>query len=82
MDLSQLPPGIRPDQIPAGRPPSGLLPNFDDPVSLKDPLVAVNVTLLVITTLFVGLRVYIRIFINHKLGLEDCRSPISGRTYR
>ncbi|CAF9907976.1 MAG: hypothetical protein HETSPECPRED_007954 [Heterodermia speciosa] len=58
-------------QIPAGRPPAGTLPNFIDPVTLKAPVVALNVVFLALATVFVGLRLYTRKFLSRMLGWDD-----------
>ena len=60
-------------QIPAGRPPAGTVPNFIDPVTLKAPVVAFNVTFLTLSTVIVGIRLYTRKFLSRVLGWEDCK---------
>lgn len=72
MDPSQLAPGVDLFQIPAGRPPHGIIPNFIDPVTLKVPVVAINVVFLTVATLFVSLGIYTRKFLNRTVGPEDC----------
>lgn len=73
MDPSQLPPGVDIAQVPAGPPPPGITSNFTDPETLRAPVIAVNVILLVVTTTFVGMRIYTRKFLNRILSAEDCR---------
>jgi len=47
MDPSHLPPGLDLAQLRAGRPPPGTSPNFINSVTLKAPVVAINVIFLV-----------------------------------
>ena len=79
MDPSQLPPGADLAQIPAGRPPPGTISNFINPVTLKDPIVAINVIFLTVATLFVSLRIYTRKFLNRTIGSEDCMPRVPLR---
>ena len=72
MDSSQLPPFADLSQLPAGRPPANTLPNFIDPVTLKAPIVALNVLFLALATLLVVLRLYTRKYVSRVLGWEDC----------
>ena len=72
MNPAQLPPNLDLAQLPAGRPPQGTSSNFINPVTLKTPVVAINVVFLSLATLFVILRLYTRRFLNRALGPEDC----------
>ena len=72
MEPSQLPPSLDLSQLPAGRPPYGTSPNFVNPVTLKTPVVTINVVFLALATLFVSLRIYTRKFLNRILGQDDC----------
>ena len=81
MDPSQFPPGIDLAQIPAGRPPRGVISNFVNPVTLKTPVVAINVVFIVLATAVVSLRVYTRKFINRALGPDDCKWLGLSRRY-
>lgn len=72
MDLSQRPPGVDLAHLPAGRPPPGTSPNFINPVTLKAPVVAINVVFLALSTIFVSLRLYTRKFLTRALGPGDC----------
>lgn len=53
-------------------PPPGVVPNFVNPVSRGSYLITVNAVLLSITTLFVLMRFYTRIFLARAIGWDDC----------
>ena len=82
MDPFQLPPGFDLAQLPAGRPPNGATSNFIDPVTLKSPVVAINVVFVSLATAAVSLRVYTRKFIIQALGPDDCRELFLLLEYR
>ncbi|KAI9791870.1 MAG: hypothetical protein M1816_003415 [Peltula sp. TS41687] len=52
-------------------PPAGVIPNFINPPSRADQLITVNAVLLSITTIFVVLRFYTRVFIARAIGWDD-----------
>jgi hypothetical protein len=55
---------------PALKPPQGVVPNFVDPPNLRnDPL---TITLLLISTIVVWIRLYTKLRIVRKPVLEDC----------
>lgn len=56
-------------------PPPGIVPNFDNPPSMKTTLVVVDVTLIVISTVFVVLRLYTAQFILRRVNIPDCKCP-------
>ena len=58
-------------QLPASR-------HFADRVTLKAPVVALDVILLTLATVFVGLRLYTRKFLLRMLGWEDCKVHPNG----
>lgn len=59
-------------KIPAASPPPGVVPNFVDPPSQAHiPRIFTYVTLPPML-LFIALRIYARIVITHKFGLDDC----------
>lgn len=65
---SQLPPGADLSKIPLGKPPLGVTPDFDNPVSLTTTLRGMCVLLIVWGTTFA----IIRIWVNRKiLGIGD-----------
>lgn len=54
-------------------PPPGVEPNFIDPYDHMSENIALHSTLLTITTLAVGMRLYTRAIITKaKLGVDDC----------
>lgn len=62
-------------KIPAAPPPPGVIPNFVDPPSLANmPRIFTYVTLPPMI-LFLAMRMYVRIFVTHKIGLDDCEFP-------
>lgn len=66
---------------PAGTPPPGILPNFDDP-SNQDIWVILTLTLAVtFATLAVWIRMYTKKFIIRSLTYEDCRLPCDRREF-
>lgn len=59
-------------QIPAAPPPPGVIPNFIDPPSQANlPRIFTYVTLPPMI-LFLAMRMYVRIFVTRKIGLDDC----------
>lgn len=62
-------------QIAAGTPPDGQTSNFIDPPSQANiPRIATYVTLPPML-LFLALRLYTRLIITRKVGLDDCEYP-------
>lgn len=59
-------------QIPSAAPPPGVVPNFIDPPSQANvPRIFTYVTLPPMI-LFLAMRMYVRIFVTHTIGLDDC----------
>lgn len=56
---------------PALPPPSGLFSDFDDPVSQKRSLIAINSVVPCIMLVFASLQLYTRIFIIRSVGMDD-----------
>ncbi|PVI01731.1 hypothetical protein DM02DRAFT_613440 [Periconia macrospinosa] len=57
--------------VPAGMPPPGVMPNFDNPHSLKGELLIINVIFTTLMALFVAIRLYSRGFISKQFGWDD-----------
>lgn len=65
-------------------PPPSVLPDFDDPFSLR-PYWNVTVALgIIVTAFFLTLRIYTKLYIVKKIRWEDCRAssedPIKQRS--
>ena len=69
---SQLPPGIPLSQIPAARPPQGVIPNFINPPSLDSAVIGVCTVFIALTVFFVLNRLYLNGHAGQKLALDDC----------
>ncbi|KAI9673730.1 MAG: hypothetical protein M1829_003967 [Trizodia sp. TS-e1964] len=52
-------------------PPGGIVPNFDNPMSIKNQLAIPNIITYTIAMVFVILRLCVRAFINRSLGWDD-----------
>ena len=57
---------------PAGKPPSGILPNFTSPASLYPEMLASVVLSYALTTLFISIRLFTKWFAS-SWALEDSR---------
>ena len=55
-------------------PPNGIIPNFKDPSSQKQVVIAANVICLVIASIGLFIRVYTKVFLVKRYGWEDCKS--------
>lgn len=53
-------------------PPPGVVPNFVNPNSIANTIRAVAVSLAVLTTFSIAIRLYTKIFIVKAHGWEDC----------
>ena len=53
-------------------PPEGVTPNFVNPYSIQPALIGTLVAALSVSTIFVFLRMYTKLFIRKSTGLEDC----------
>ena len=58
---------------PAGTPPIGVMPNFDNPPSLEFYLIFTITVCVTLATVVVLLRMYTKIFIIRSLANEDCK---------
>ena len=67
-----LPPGTDLSTIPAGVPPPGVIPNFVNPPSLAPTVLGINITFMVITTIFVSARLTVNLRRERKTGIDDC----------
>ena len=58
---------------PAGTPPVGVIPNFDDPPNLDTYVILTITACTTFATVAVLLRMYTKIFITRSLANEDCK---------
>lgn len=61
-------------EIPAGKPPSGVTPNFHSNSSLAPAITTVSVIMMIWAVSFVVLRVYANLRAPRGLGLDDCKA--------
>ena len=54
-------------------PPEGVIPNFDNPYNYQSLVLMTLVVCFTISTTFVALRMYIRVFLVKSLQWEDCK---------
>jgi hypothetical protein len=59
--------------MPAAPPPPGVIPNFDNPPSLKGELLIINVAFTTVMAIFVAIRLISRSFITNQVGIDDCK---------
>ena len=64
---------VAPPEIGALAPPSGVTPNFIDPYSIQNSLIAWSVVCLTLTSLTTAIRLYTKLYIVKAHGWEDCR---------
>ena len=57
---------------PAGTPPAGLQPNFNNPPNLDTVIYTTKTIALTLTTLFIFIRLYTRHVLLHSMGYDDC----------
>ena len=57
---------------PAGTPPAGIQPNFDQPANLNTVIYITNTITLILATLAVFIRIYTRHFLLRSMGYDDC----------
>lgn len=66
--------------VPAGPPPAGVTPNFEDAVNKAPNLIACNIILLVVSVIVVGARILSRtVLTTWRLGWDDCMYTIHPR---
>lgn len=70
--MEGIPPGVNPSTIPLAPNPNGGPPNFEDPPSLDSAVLGVGVTLIIISSLLVTLRLTTNFKNTGRLGLDDC----------
>lgn len=70
--MESLPPGIDPANTPIAPNPNGDPPNFIDPPSLGPAVLAVGLTLIISSSVFVTLRLITNFKTVGRLGLDDC----------
>jgi len=66
------PPNVDPSKIPLALNPNGDPPNFIDPPTLAPAVLGVGVTLIIISGIFLILRLIANFKNTRKLGLDDC----------
>lgn len=71
--MNSLPPNVDLSKIPIKSNPNGDPPNFIDPHSLAHAISAVGITLIVISSIFVFVRLATNFRYTGKLGLDDCK---------
>ena len=58
---------------PAGTPPAGTQPNFENPPNLYTIIYISKALILIFTTLAVFIRIYTRHFLLRSMGYDDCK---------
>lgn len=74
---SSLLPGMDPNMIPAAKPPPGVMPNFINPVTLANNIVAVASTVLVLTAILLSIRLFSTLKITRSASYDDCAIVIA-----
>lgn len=59
---------------PAGLPPPGIQPNFDNPPSKGQEMLILNVVFLPLMLIAVAMRLLVKAKFIHQFGWDDCRS--------
>lgn len=59
--------------MPALQPPTGVIPNFDDPFSFYPWILAIGIISMVLMTLAVIIRIYTKLVIMKPMQHEDCQ---------
>ena len=75
MSSSQIPPGTDLSKVPAGKPPAGVTPNFENPSSLTPTLIGLCAFLIAWGTTFGIIRIWVN---RKKLGVGDGEYVIWG----
>lgn len=60
--------------LPAIKPPDGVIPDFIHPESRAHYCIAVHTVVLTIATLFIAMRMYVKLRITRSPGWDDCKS--------
>ncbi len=58
---------------PALEPPLGIQANFIDPPTIRSQMLGVIISMLVLSTIVVAVRLYTKLVVVKKLALEDCK---------
>ena len=74
---ASLPPGTDLDMIPSMAPPPGVVPNFINPVTLADPILAVCVATSVSAVILLCMRLYSTARITRSASYDDAASVIA-----
>lgn len=72
-----LPPGMDLDMIPSMAPPPGVVPNFINPVTLADPILAVCTATSVLAVILLCMRLYSTTRITRSASYDDAASVIA-----
>lgn len=67
----EIPPGVSISELPALRPPLGVMPNFIDPKSQAPGVMLANGIITAVMLVFVLLRVYTKAFLTKAIFWED-----------
>ena len=59
---------------PAGMPPPGVIPNYENPESRAYEAVAAGAVIMSIMLIFVFMKVYARAAVTKTLGSDDCKT--------
>lgn len=62
---------VDPNTTPSMMPPEGIIPNFENPVSIAYVSRDVAYTFLSLMLVFLALRLYTRAVVTHNIGVDD-----------
>ena len=74
---SFLSPGLNPDMIPSATPPPGIEPNFINPVTFAQIIVAVSAATLVLVVVLLSIRLYSTLRITRSASYDDGASVLA-----
>ena len=63
-------------EVPGLTPPAGVTPNFNDPYSILNSLLAGVILCLTLATISIAIRLYTKLFLLKTHGLDDCKYTI------
>ena len=66
---------------PAGSPPPGITPNFEDPANLNKAVILTLTLCLTFATLAMLMRIYTKLFLIRSWDYEDCELFIFGTSH-
>lgn len=75
---TQLPSGLDLSMVPVAEPPVGIIPNFQNPVTLTDAIVAVSATTSVLAIFFLFARLYSTLGVTRSAGIEDATCVLAS----